>query len=137
MAAVASLVVVVFLTLSAGILHIPVVRDFALERGQGYLLEQQQIDLEAGKLDYNLFAGSSTLHDVVIRSLDAPPDSPPFFTATRVDVKRLRGPAGPHRRRPRPDRLRHGRPFERPERGDRSKRWRERSARGPDPRFPR
>ncbi len=86
MAAVASLVVLVFLTLSAGILHIPVVRDFALERGQGYLLDQRHIDLKSSKLDYNLFRGSSTLHDVVLRAPDAPDGSPPFFTADRVEV---------------------------------------------------
>ncbi len=86
MAAIASLVVLVFLTLSAGILHIPAVREFALERGQGYLLDQRDIDLESSNFDYNLFTGSSTLENVVIRSPEAPPGAPPFFTARRVEV---------------------------------------------------
>ena len=83
MAAVSSIVVLLILAISAGLLHIPIVRDFALEKSRQYLVENQNIDLEAEKLDYNLFKLSSTLHGVRVRSTEEP-DEPPFFVADRV-----------------------------------------------------
>ncbi len=85
MAAVASIVVFVVLALSAGLLHVPAVRQFALSQGSDYLQASQQIDLQAGKLDYNLFTLKSTLTNVKIRSVE-PAGSPYFFEADSVFV---------------------------------------------------
>ena len=83
MAAVSSIVVLLILAISAGLLHVPIVRDFALEKSRQYLVDSQNIDLEADKLDYNLFRLSSTLHGVRVRSTEDP-DEPPFFVADKV-----------------------------------------------------
>ena len=85
MAAVTSIVVLLILAVSAGLLHIPVVRDFALEKSRRYLVENQNVDVEADKLDYNLFTLTSTLHNVRVRSTEEP-DEPPFFVADRIHV---------------------------------------------------
>jgi len=85
MAAVTSIVVFIVLALSAGLLHIPVVRQFALAQGGEYLVKNQKIDVQANQLDYNLFALKSTLTNVRIRSTD-PADSPVFFEADTVFV---------------------------------------------------
>ena len=85
MAAIASIVVFVVLALSAGLLHVPVVRQFALAQGEEFLQENQKIDVQAGKLDYNLFGLTSTLTNVTIRSTD-PAGSPVFFKADSVYV---------------------------------------------------
>lgn len=85
MAAIASIVVFVILALSAGLLHVPVVRQFALAQGEEYLLENQKIDIDSEQLDYNLFGLQSTLENVKIRSTD-PAGSPVFFEADSVFV---------------------------------------------------
>ncbi len=83
MAGLVSIVVLLILVVSAGLLHVPVVRDFALEESRQYLVENQNIALEAERLDYNVFRLSSTLHNVRVRSTEEP-DEPPFFTADEV-----------------------------------------------------
>ncbi|MBI1353335.1 MAG: BamA/TamA family outer membrane protein [Acidobacteria bacterium] len=85
MAAIASVVVFVILALSAGMLHVPVVRQFVLQKGEQYLAENQKMDVQAERLDYNLFGLKSTLQNVTIRTTD-PPDAPVFFHADKVFV---------------------------------------------------
>ena len=85
MAAIASVVVFVTLALSAGLLHVPVVRQYVLQKGESYLAENQKIEIRSEQLDYNLFALRSTLRNVKIRSTEQP-DAPWFFEADRVHV---------------------------------------------------
>ena len=80
-----SIVVGILLAMTAGLVHIPPVRRYVLEHGKDYLKTSQQIDVQAGRLEYNVFGLTATLHDITIRASD-PPQSPPFLTATRAYI---------------------------------------------------
>ncbi|MEO8132139.1 MAG: hypothetical protein ABI822_33895, partial [Bryobacteraceae bacterium] len=62
--------------LTVALIHTPPVRRFALRKVQG-LIHQEGFTLDSTGLDYNLFKGSISLHNVVIRSTAAP-DLPPI-----------------------------------------------------------
>ncbi len=85
MAAIVSVIVAIVLAISAGLAHLPLVRRFALEWGQDYLSSAQGLELEADKLDYNLFTLRSELTNVRVRVKGAE-HLPPLFEADSVEL---------------------------------------------------
>lgn len=82
-AAIISVIVLIVLSLTA---HLPVVRHYVRDYAQDYLSKHENVDVEIGSLNYNLFTLSSSLHDVSI-GRTANGNLPPFVTAQEIDLK--------------------------------------------------
>ncbi len=84
MAVLTSIVLLVVLTISAGLAHLPPVRQFVLDSGREQLLDSQ-VDFRGEGLEYNLLTLTASIRNVEIRSKQRP-DLAPLFSADRVSV---------------------------------------------------
>ena len=81
----------VLFAIALSVLHTPPARRLALRKVQE-LIRQQGITIDSTGLDYNLFTGAATLHNVVIKS-EAAPDLPPIaqiaVVNATIDIRQL------------------------------------------------
>lgn len=75
----------VILLVLIGLLHTPLVKNFAYQRLRDTLNRHSGIDLQVSQTDLNLFTGSISLKNLTIRSARAP-QLPPIFKAGQVNA---------------------------------------------------